>query len=448
MATIIRGEQELQNFLNQNLTPEPIVISKGGVYSIINYTLGLAVNKFNYPVWWTGEEIETFYSKGIDRTVGTNFDVEDEIQDLLLETPYYIATDGVNSNDGLSSLTPFKTLKKARDVGAKLIYIEEGIYVNGRINGIYNWNNEAAVIGVGNVIVTSHDENTVYTPYNSIFTTPDNGSLSVLDASVLDGDGFWDIPTYASSIVDCENTVNSWFRDGGLVYINPQNSINDIYVNISDYCIFNSQHRFYAENITFTLGVDCGGGGATLKAGYTYLKDIKSPYPTSTDGTLTLFGGIRFREVNCISQDCYTAKANGDGFGYSDASSGNAKCTEIRGTSIDSGFYGATGGSDQASTAHNDISILRINPVYTNGEKQLIADVGTTQTIILGGVCKYTKSIGSGNYRFILAQQGYALNGLYLNSDGTNISQEGVIELTLDNCISEHTSLVGNVIII
>lgn len=425
------------------------------------------LNNFSYPEWFGGVKVPVNYANG---KFETDFDVEKVFEQLILtETPYYVSPNGVNTNDGLSMNTPVASVSRAGILGAKLIYMMEGVYNAGSFistasSGFEDLpNGDIAVIGLGNVKVTGHRttaQQTFTDEGGGIFKTNTYASNvdSVVDLEFQDEKGYDKLYEQVDTLLECQNNVYTWFYDtvNSEVYLNI--GLNRVLVNGGN----------VAVNATALFGIRSDYGKAFFKnlefmdrfyvTGKTsasefsvYMKDVKMLQPKNNGNGAVGYSGFEINSASAYLQNCVSRNASRDGFTYTDSfGSENIKILELDCTSIFPSF-GQTGQSNQASSAHSGMTITRINGLYDGGSASVIRDVTEeTQSVLIGCTLiqenDVDETVTSGCFAGVDA---YLFACSFYGQTSITALSESVLGVTLEKCLLPNNSLLtGNVVIV
>lgn len=464
------------NYSYQSTENEPCVLDvyiNSSNYKNLSdkYTEG-ELNNFVYPDWYNGIKIPVNYKDG---KFITNYDVENEFELLLnTETPYYVSPTGSNTNDGLTIQTPLASVTKAGDLGAKLIYVLEGVYqyntfpslTSNGFDGLPN--GDLAIIGIGDVKFTAYRPSSQqpFTDegggvWKAVNDTYANLTDSVVDLEIKDEFGYDLLYTQVTSLVDCQNTLYTWYFDTvnldiyvnigvGRTLVNGQN----IVVNTnSTWGIRSDQNKLFIKNIEFMDRLNLRGvsGGSNFSV---YMKNVRMLQPKRNDIGANGLNGVELEGADGYLQDCISRNATLDGFNYHNVlGKTNMKVLELNCIAFNPSF-GKEGLSNQSSTAHSDnnnIAITRINGYYDGGSAGVITDVNTDcQSVLIGCSIIQENDVDAtvtngGGYRGVDAY----LFGCYLSENAPILAQTpSNYGVTVEKCLFNKKLTTGNVIII
>lgn len=418
---------------------------------------------FAYPSWFNGLQPQiTDDENGISTAYSISSLVW--VTQLLTETPYYVATNGNDSNDGLSLANAKLTVSNALSAGAKLIYMSEGNYHKSTFGVNYNVNgDDIAIIGVGKVRICGYHKgqtwaetsvgSNAYRTVQSIASTAEG----VIDFLNLDADGDGSLLTQVLTEADCIATPGTWYKDGGGADIFTVHMIDDRAVNngvnmsanLSGGAGFKSDSgRLLMENIeiAFSLSFLSNTSASTFEV---YLKDYSIPYPRKYKVTDTgSENGLSINGISMVLENCSGKNSSSDVFNYHNTL-GIAKMdvTEIDCNIKNPNFEGKnTNGIYQCSTVHEGVNMLRVNGTYENGDKDAIKDVGTSSSVLIGCAISNDGSVRSGqDIGSLSVIDGYCYKVVFQGSGDI----EGSSNLDLVSCtIDPLAVMVGNVNII
>lgn len=310
---------------------------------------------------------------------------------------YVDVANGNDTNSGLTSSAPLKTLRAALNKGFVVIHLAGGLYE--RNQGFYGTLTQSVSVKSynGTPILSLHDSVswTLDTTYTNTYKTTKANASSVYDALYKDAYGDNVKLVLRAIAADVDANPGSYYIDTGT---------NTVYVRLQDSRVPDSNVRVYvAQNNTIQGGITCyfegaqfEGGGFPLWAKNTdsshipnvYLKNCKAKYGV-TGNT------VRIEGSNTIFQDCEAARGTDDGFNYHSLNGVICKAIEINCVGRDNGI---TGDNDNGSTIHDGGKIIRINGKYYRNAGPNVADVTDgTQSWNLGCVAYGSKGAsGSG----------------------------------------------------
>lgn len=227
-----------------------------------------------------------------------------------------------------------------------------------------------------------------WTKHNDIYKTTitDGTSHTITDViNVAKDDGFGLSPLYSekTSIAQVESTRGTFYQSGTTTYCNPHltDNINDLVIStMINYVPSRAEHKtIMFENIIFmndstrpnyTNGVDLYYFNCGFYRGY-------------SGDAFTIDGNY-----NVYLLDCVSAWGNKDGFNYH-SDSPNSLAVEVNCKSYGNGMYkrsvgNSTTHSNNGSTAHEGMNMLRVGSHYWNNEGPPVADVNDCYSISIG----------------------------------------------------------------
>lgn len=309
-------------------------------------------------------------------------------------TDYYVAPNGLSTNDGLTVDTPLATPVQAigkLDVGT--IWVKGGNYYRNSQGlpplGAININ--VNIVGYDGIVKVIHADASSYTKtagYTNVYQVNRSSVGRVVDLSVIDGEDYAELLNVAS-IALVDSTPNSYFTASGIVYVHTINSrVADVNVcpvlTTASTTINATPTNVYFENIEFI------GGARPLQliseTGNLFAKNCKFLYGVQSNGNgLEIIGGGLV-----ISQGCVASKNPMDGFNYhKSAGTLLPYFLEIDCVGRNNGILAGTGGtrSDNGSTAHDGVKGIRTNGKYYRNDGGNVADVNAgTETWNIGCV--------------------------------------------------------------
>ncbi|BDE75633.1 hypothetical protein [Staphylococcus phage S6] len=319
-------------------------------------------------------------------TFGVKYDIT--TNRLSGGTTYYLdAVNGNDSNDGLSKETPFKSFKvvipKVNDNDT--IMVADGNYF--RIGGALitkAFNKSINIIGTGNnvnIIMADEPSWTLTSDKNRTyeFSRSSTDKVVTLDNSI-------DIKK-VNSIDEVENTPNSWFTDGTKVYSNindnkPSNSNVIPLISSSNIQLTSLASNIYFENLNIYGGRNCVELNLTSNNS-AFFKKCNFYHSASSYNGLAIVGG-----KDIILDSCKGNYNSFDGLNYHIGADGSKpNIIEINCIGMDNGTDKGLNGvkSNNGSTTHDGLKIIRINGIYGRNDGGNVADVNAdTQSWNLG----------------------------------------------------------------
>lgn len=374
-----------------------------------------------YDVYSQNTDLDNFYINSIIAEKENN-----------VTTTYYVdKINGLDSNNGLSSETAFKTLKKAltayttvKSGTVEIIVIGETTFYSDELYGellakvpliIKPLNESNRIVLNGGIQGISWDKlddgSNIYKCSTSVQV---NG---VINTTNKDDYGLYTGLTQAFSLSDCKDKENSFYIDSSdylTAYINIGNEQpNENILPVQKGYLFRFNHT--------TSTNECG----------VYLKNIDtigvSVYAAARSSTSSNNNDIEFIAENCIFQHGFSGNllqiSNYDivymvncigGYAYQDifnyagnylpkSRKDNSAICEINCKLKEGGFYNKNNsGNNNLSTAHDGINTIRLNTIGYNSEGPLVADVNGCRSILIGcNVNNYKENLlGKNCYQF------------------------------------------------
>jgi len=298
-------------------------------------------------------------------------------------TTYYVSMTGNDSNTGLSWAQAFRSVFTATaKVDAALVYVDAGYYYRRFCAGM-NPARNMAIIGVGNVYLTSDEywETGAWAASGSHYNATNTRTLSkCYDSTNPDAFGDWGLMTLAANEAACDATPNSWFKSGaGAISVRtwdgrvPDSNIRMIPTTVP-YTMNGAQNKVaYINNIHF-MG---GNAPAILTAHATpgvcrfYAENCEFGYSVSTTANcLAISGFTETMLFNCSVHGSLFA----DGLNYKIGG------LAVAGYSVEYNVHSYSHGdssADQPSTTHDGIKLVRIMGEYEAcAATTILADVG------------------------------------------------------------------------
>ncbi len=318
---------------------------------------------------------------------------------------YYIKSTGSDAANGASNapLLNLSTALAKNDVDEIVIDCSAGDYF---MWGSKGWNNvqptrslSIRVIGPGRAIsiVSSANVAPTWTSVgNNVYKTTMvlTSGYSVTDISVSESDGFFQRLNHVANTAAVE-TPGSCYYDGTDLFAKAsdnRNLIGDQFMAVSRHT---NNMRVPSANLTLYVdGVDFIGGipFQYVSAGAvdpfvicTNCRFMSSHNQNANAIGITGPGRFYFYRVGA-------GRGHRDQFNYHGDVNGDPKVFE---NECYTGFGGYVGTSDNASTAHENTAIVRLNGRYILPLNRVVADINDTRTLILGGYIGQARTVSS-----------------------------------------------------
>jgi hypothetical protein len=226
---------------------------------------------------------------------------------------------------------------------------------------------------------------------------------SVIDLMTKDADGFYPRMADVGSTSAVASTPGSWFHDGTDLHVQAPDSRNLVGDTKMLPCGNNGNLRIPSANRTIYVdGVDFVGGQPFqyVAAGAVdpLVVSLNCTFQGSSNQTINgtnITGPGRFYFYRCG-----VGRNWRDQFNYHGNANGDPKVFE---NECYTGLGGYVGTSDNASTAHENTAIIRLNGRYAGALNRTIADINDTRSLILGGLIGQARTVATANES--LAQQ-------------------------------------------
>lgn len=345
----------------------------------------------------------TIQQKGRVFRPATSFNLQTYAGISVAKT-YYVDNAATGTGTGADWTNAFTSLVTAMtQADVDRIYVKTGTY-----RSTTGWSNPARsmeVIAVGGPVILDNNIGAwcgAFTAQDAHYISTVGGSKTA--AQILDGlntDAFGDYTflTLKTSAAEVDATPGSWWQTGTTLHVNTIDSRApdaNIHITMAGWgCTINADNiTVYAEGISFYGGqraayIQNNSVAGGLKA---YFKNCQFKYSGETAyNGIGVLGASEF-----ILQNCLVSKnPTGDGINYHVKNGVATNAIEIDCEVRNSG----DGAADQASTAHDGSSIVRINGKYHDVAGQCIADVGPTPgKFWLLGSELYNSTSGIGYY--------------------------------------------------
>lgn len=296
---------------------------------------------------------------------------------------------GDDNNNGLTSVTPFKTMSKAfeqENIG--VIYVEKGLYTRKDLN-IPTFDKSIQIIAVEEGVTFSlHDvlNWSKTSGQTNVYQANRSAVRNVYDANHADEFGDYKRYLNVSSLSECDNTPGSWYQEGSIIYVHtidsrvPDSGIR-AYIDVHAINTNGSSDndvKIYLEGINIEGGRYPFRGNNQYGDVYMYAKNCSFKYGSTLDNVQVIGAKEAF------FQNCTAAHSSNDGFNYHIGNGVLPKFIEVNCTGRNNGFQGAN--NNNGSTAHDGIKGIRVNGTYFLNEGPNIADVDDETEIWMLGV--------------------------------------------------------------
>jgi hypothetical protein len=330
-----------------------------------------------------------------DGSYASDFDVSDY---KFVGKKYYVdIVTGLDTNDGLTALTAFKTIKEAR---TKVDLVEMHI-----ANGTYN-NDDAfqgATMRVGTSMIGTGDNVKITNAipatwsktggFTNVYESTMDRCSNVTDMSILVyQDQDYTTLLEVGSIALVDSTQGSWFWDGvSKMYVHtPDSRVPD-----SDIVTYKRTHVLRlttgAGNYIENVNIEGGYLGGLNSITNTYMKNCTAKYAGAAGCYSTNVVGF-----DSFFQNCIASSGQGDGFSHD-----NQNIIEFNCVARNNG----DSASDQGSTCHGGVQVVRFADNLFNNFGPGVTDV-TAGTVawnvfclsykpLLGGQEDWEKDAGS-----------------------------------------------------
>lgn len=323
------------------------------------------------PPSWLTWEVPFLITDG---TWATNLDITDYIPS---GTEYWVDYDaGSDSNDGLSTGSPKKTLRAVLDLNTNAIINVKPHTFN--VNDGWNGRNRANTTAIkrwgssGSVVLSNHKPSLSWqldtTPgLTNCYKTSYTATIGwVFNATVNNSDGLYTRLSKQTSAVNVEANLSSWYSDGTTVWIRLAGDTAPSDVRVYP-AIQNgwsgSSVVTYLENIIFEGGSHGMRSSNSVDTGKIYAKSCTFRYATGSSGNgVTFEGGSEAIFEDCIAEgnylDGFKVDLSGalvpnvalvrcvgryNGWGNSDIGNGHSRHNGGNTVVVDSDFYGNYG---------------------------------------------------------------------------------------------------------
>lgn len=421
LTTYSQGHYPLGDFLDTLDIPNIIVsgrasydtspaLLKDNDFAPIGYVNWDLPEPINYPDSFTFRPFSMVWDGG---KIQYNYNIKDEIANTHLDSIYYIAKDGDDSNDGLSWEYPKKNLANLILLpSAKVIYIKNGLYYR-QDHGIQNtilYNKDTLIIkGFGDVKLTTFESPLTYSWSNfsgNVYTTKVDSITNVIDFKFIDNIGLY-MPykrITSGGVQGVQDSAGSFFVRNDSVYVHTYNSrvpdeeikISNGYVNSFRFTHVRDSLYMYTENIKFFgTGINFRRQSTGRQTNFHY-RAIDCDYAFSTrqftgDILQSSYGLFADGITSCYTENCWAYYNEGDGFHYENSSLSNSYTNVIelnnkgmRNGIINKNFLPTPRDASNGSSTHGRTNIYRLNGCYYENRGQNISDIGINRNLVAG----------------------------------------------------------------
>jgi len=304
---------------------------------------------------------------------------------------YFVSTSGNDANDGLTLATAFRKISTAvQQPDVDVIWLSNGMFNRDYgFNGIAPARSMSIMALPGAIpIITTHSNLTWTLETDKTYTYKATRSLvtRVLDSNTIAENGDYLEYTLKTSVDEVEVTPGSYYTDGATIWVHrTDGAIPDT----SIWCLLSTRNfghqggcQFYLEGLTFLGGnyvcdIENTALGETTTA--LYARSCKFKYGRRDANAFQCYG------ANQVHLDhCEVAVTGADGFNYHAGNGVIPKVLEVGCKGRDVG----TNGTHQCSTAHDGVTIIRLNSEYYNAYGSCVTDITAgTKSWMLGCYC-------------------------------------------------------------
>jgi hypothetical protein len=333
---------------------------------------------------------------------------------------YYIdKISGTDSNNGLTYASALESLHvAAAKSDVDVIYVAPGEYpIGNTFNNISPTRNIIVkALSGGSVIFSSRWNMTWNLVGGKTYTYQGTAPYSIGLVRHRD----YTPLTRVNSIDEAESLAGSYYINGTTAYLHTLtgDSPNDTYYKV----FLNRSPGYVTGNVTvYCEGITFDGGDPPfdLRNGATGIfVDCKFIY-----GCGSASGGLStYKATSVYLEKCYASNNINDGFNYHSADGVITRVIEANCVGINNG---SESDSDNGSTVHDGISIIRVNGIYGNNKGPNIQDIGTgTLSWNVGCTCYGSNAVNPDRQ----------IN--FMVGDGTDSAK-----MWLDGCISYESTV-------
>ncbi len=340
--------------------------------------------------------------------VVVDYDVSEEAPVIAGGKTYWVATNGRDTNDGLTPETALASMSAALEKNdVACIMLKGGIYraTAGLRNTVITKSVSIKGAAGEDVFVTIHAPSTfeASSTYENVYVAVRGNCRGVIDLANKNKDGHYLRYPRVSSIDEVVSTEGSWTLADGNIYLHTVNNrvpdSNLIFLaNYANNIKAEGNITVYLENLKVYGGdtvIEMNNGASNNRIKFV-AKDCEFAYTNDVTGSnvLTITG------ADSYMQNCSILYGLKDGANYAKGT-GNMQTRMIE-INCEGAYNGDGNGSDdQASTLHNGAYGIRINGLYHENYGSCIADNHEgTEAWNIGCVCYGAIGEGSQNCNY------------------------------------------------
>lgn len=225
---------------------------------------------------------------------------------------------------------------------------------------------------------------------SGVYKTTQSTAHEVIDiVNLVDTDEFGDMPkpyTKVGSLAECQTTKGTFYQNGNTadVWCNPHEG-HDIAHNVALVSTKTCRIEITTPNVIMFENIGFAAGSTVF-------------YPDHLDSNLYFFSCKFFRNFNdafavskkykCFVLDCVASYASKDCFNYH-SDTKDSLAVEVNSFGYGAGMYKFPNGnqtthSNNGSTAHDGMNMLRVGGKYWDCEGAIVADVNNCYSVSIG----------------------------------------------------------------
>lgn len=305
---------------------------------------------------------------------------------------YYVdPVNGLDANAGTSMAAALKNITTALAKGdVNEIVLAAGTYPRNRIpSARHTLARDLAirVYGGGTANILGSDQDVLDWvadgTYPNVYTRVRSNVMQVRDANDLDANGEWTQLTLQTSVADVNANPGSYYVDGSNnLYVRTVDSRapdNDLHVFLTGtFWTFQGQYTLWVDGTINLIGVSetqVRNTGLSTYVTY-YERNVTSKYKVNSEDGIGVLGCDSYRVNGRVTDNL------NDGYDYTALNGRANKAFELNCVGLRNGGSGA--GNNNASTMHDNGSVIRLNGIGAECEGPIFADVdaGTTSLMI------------------------------------------------------------------
>jgi hypothetical protein len=367
---------------------------------------------------------------------------------------------GIDTNDGLTTSTPVKTLPVAITKANALVETTVNIvFLEKIINyGIMGSAPENIITLAKNINLISNNEGGSYihtgnspsgytwVANSGVYSVSRSLAKEVIDYNFKDARSNPRVYKKVTTLAECQATNGTWYTDGTLVYVNrvdgsqPLNGDIGIIIPVDKNLKFTlNGYRLYIENVHFWISYSVGTYDALRIDG-----DANSLFVCKNASFAFAYAnGVRIKTGKAFMFECEAFSNGTDGFNYHGTFPMVTNPSEFI---FEYDCYGydngrVTNGTSNCTTAHEGMTTLRVMSVGHNTRGPVLADVNGCYTVAIDCIMyDSTRSAGDTKAAFyfdeaaaVKSGKAYLINCGGGGVDTFTVNSDGNVDIYVKN---------------